>query len=214
MDALCAPKVALYGFAFFCIKFSIYAILLWMPIFLHTTRHYENHEIANLLTVYELTTLTGTVILGPLTDITYGKRSPIAVVSIALASLAAFILTFLSDSMSHVGLTVTMGFLGFFLGSIYHIVNITCCADLGKEQRGKKATATIAGIIDGFGSSGTGTGMFCLGIFIDAWGYQYGFLFVVSCVITLTLVPLSFILVKDLAEIRAIRARSEREREI
>jgi len=34
IDALCAPKVALYGFAFFCIKFSIYAILLWMPIFL------------------------------------------------------------------------------------------------------------------------------------------------------------------------------------
>ena len=104
-----------------------------MPIYLHTTRHYENQEIANLLTVYELTTLTGTVILGPLTDITYGKRSPIAVVSIALASLAAFILTFLSDSMGQVGLTITMGFLGFFLGSIYHIVNITCCADLGKE---------------------------------------------------------------------------------
>lgn len=100
-----------------------------------------------------------------------------------------------------------MGFLGFFLGSIYHIVNITCCADLGKEQRGKKATATISGIIDGFGSTGTGTGMFCLGIFIDNFGYQYGFMFVVSCMITLTIAPLIVILIKDLAEISELRAK-------
>ena len=95
-----------------------------------------------------------------------------------------------------------MAFLGFFLGSIYHIVNITCCADLGKEQRGKQATATISGIIDGFGSSGTGTGMFLLGILIDRWGYQIGFMLVVSIMITATLVPLTIILIKDIAEIR------------
>lgn len=35
IDALCAPKVALYGLSYFCIKFSIYAILLWMPICLN-----------------------------------------------------------------------------------------------------------------------------------------------------------------------------------
>lgn len=102
-----------------------------------------------------------------------------------------------------------MGVLGFFLGSIYHIVNITCCADLGKEQHGKRATATISGIIDGFGSLGTGTGMFCLGFLIDALGYQWGFMFVVSCMITLTLLPLSFILMRDMAEIMARRAREQ-----
>ena len=73
--------------------------------------------------------------------------------------------------MSKTGLTVTMLFLGFFLGSIYHIVNVTCCADLGKEQRGKTATATISGIIDGMGSLGTGVGMFSLGHLIDKHGY-------------------------------------------
>ncbi len=133
VEALCAPKVLLYGLTFFCIKFAIYAILLWMPIFLHQTRGYDNQEIANILTVYELTTLVGTVILGPLTDLTYGKRSPIALVAILCASITAFFLTFSFESISKQGLIVGMAFLGFFLGSIYHIVNITCCADLGKE---------------------------------------------------------------------------------
>ena len=100
---------------------------------------------------------------------------------------------------------VTMIVLGFNLGSIYHIVNITCCADLGKEQRGKTATATISGIIDGCGSLGTGLGMLSLGFFIDTWGYQYGFLAVITLMITLTLVPLTVILLRDLHEIRLQR---------
>lgn len=42
IDALCAPKVLLYGFTFFCIKFSIYAIVLWMPMFLSQSLDYDN----------------------------------------------------------------------------------------------------------------------------------------------------------------------------
>jgi len=124
------------------------------------------------------------------------------VLSIVFASMISFILTFMFNDLSQSGLIIAMAILGFFLGSIYHIVNITCCADLGKEQRGKKATATISGIIDGCGSTGTGMGMLCLGYLIDAFGYQWGFMFIVSCMITLTLLPLSFILMKDLEEIK------------
>lgn len=97
---------------------------------------------------------------------------------------------------------VAMGFLGFPLGATHHIVSITCSADLGKEQNGKRATGTISGIIDGFGSLGISIGMLSIGFLIDAWGYQYGFMFIVSCVITLALLPLSFLLRKDIADIR------------
>lgn len=48
---------------------------------------------------------------------------------------------------------------------------------------------------------GTGAGMFMLGILIDRWGYQWGFLMVVTVVLTLTVVPLTIILLKDLNEI-------------
>lgn len=151
-----------------------------------------------MLTAYEIATLVGTCTLGPLTDLTYGKRSPVAIAAIIIASIVAFFLTFMYDTLSKGGMVWTMVALGFSLGSIYHIVNITCCADLGKEQRGKRATATISGIIDGCGSLGTGVGMFCLGFFIDNWGYQKGFLAVITTMITLTLVPLTVILIKDL----------------
>lgn len=171
IDALCAPKVLLYGFTFFCLKFSIYAILLWMPMFLSQALGYVNAEIANLLTVYEVATLIGAVTLGPLTDLTYGKRSPVAVAAIVVASGASLVLTLMYNELSTTGMFVMMAILGYSLGSIYHIVNITCCADLGKEQRGKTATATISGIIDGCGSTGTGVGMFCLGFLIDELGY-------------------------------------------
>ena len=130
---MCAPKVLLYGFTFFCIKFSIYAILLWMPLFLSEVFRYQNTQIANLLTAYEVATLLGTCTLGPLTDLTYGKRSPIALGAITVASLISFYLTFAYGELSSTALFTVMSLLGFFLGSIYHIVNITCCADLGKE---------------------------------------------------------------------------------
>lgn len=208
LDALLAPKVLLYAFTFFCIKFSIYAIMLWMPMCLSQTQGYDNTEIANILTAYEVATLLGTCILGPLTDVMYGKRSPVAMAAIICASVTAFLLTFHHEELSIRGLMCYMFALGFFLGSIYHIVNITCCADLGKEQRGKKATSTISGIIDGTGSLGTGIGMFFLGHLIEKMGYTYGFLLVVSIMITLTLIPLSMILMKDLADIRRIQSSS------
>ena len=173
-----------------------------MPIFLNQTRGYENSEIANILTVYEVATLLGTVTLGPLTDLTYGKRSPISMVAILVASITAFFLTYKFEFMTKTGFCIGMAMLGFSLGSVYHLISITCCADLGKEQRGKRATATISGIVDGCGNSGAGTGMFCLGIFIEKFGYQYGFMFIVSVMITMTLVPLTIILLKDLKEIR------------
>ena len=99
---------------------------------------------------------------------------------------------------------IAMILLGFSLGSIYHLVNITCCADLGKEQRGKRATATISGIIDGCGSLGTGAGMFSLGIMIDHFGYRWGFLFIITLALTVALIPLNLILFRDLNEIKDI----------
>ena len=197
-----APKVISYGLTFFCIKFSIYALLLWMPLFLSQALSYSNTEIANLLTVQELTTLLGTCTIGPLTDAMRGRRSPILMSAICFSSIVCLYLTIKYEELSKSGMMAVMGLLGFSFGSIYHIVNITCCADLGKEQVGKSATATIAGIVDGFGSVGTATGMLLLGYFIQSFGYQYGFLLVITFMITLTLVPLSVVMAKEIRDIQ------------
>lgn len=47
-EAIKIPGVVLYGFSFFCVKFSVYAILLWLPLFLEDALGYEKSQIANL----------------------------------------------------------------------------------------------------------------------------------------------------------------------
>ena len=97
--------------------------------------------------------------------------------------------------------------LGFFLGSMLHMLCVTCPADIGREQKGKKATATITGIIDGIGTAGSGVGQLILGALIDKYGWHYGYLFTISAVISMTMIPLVFILIREIGEIRAIRSR-------
>ena len=199
----------LYGSSFFLVKFAIYAILLWMPLFLSRELSLNNNEIANLLTCYEVGTLIGTMTLGPLTDLFYAKRSPVAALSVICSSFIAFIIASKCHRLGKVYLTLDMSLLGFFLGSTYHIINITCCADLGKEQRGKQATSTISGIIDGMGSLGSGIGMLTLGYSIDHFGFRRGFLMVVAVAITLTLLPLGVVLKRDLQEISQRQSRQQ-----
>lgn len=42
MVALRAPYVVLYGWCFFCVKFAVYAVLLWMPMYLKEVRQFDN----------------------------------------------------------------------------------------------------------------------------------------------------------------------------
>ena len=51
--------------------------------------------------------------------------------------------------------------------------------------------------------------MFLLGNVIENYGYQFGYLLVITCMITLTMVPLTVILVKDIREIQQIMRREE-----
>ena len=40
--AICIPGVLNYGMAFFCVKFCVYAFILWLPTFLQKFRGYDN----------------------------------------------------------------------------------------------------------------------------------------------------------------------------
>ena len=40
-EALRTPGVLLWGLCFFCVKFAVYSLLLWMPLFLDQALHFE-----------------------------------------------------------------------------------------------------------------------------------------------------------------------------
>ena len=70
---------------FFCVKFSVYALLLWLPLFLDNELDMNSNEIANFASANELGTLFGGFTLGFLSDRCYRKRAPVGV----MASFAA-----------------------------------------------------------------------------------------------------------------------------
>ena len=89
----------------------------------------------------------------------YGKRSPTAVVACVLGSLIFYLMTLNFYSLTYVKLMINFFFYGVFMMGVASIVSATCSADIGKA-RGKKerAVSTVTGIIDGMGQIGAACG--------------------------------------------------------
>ena len=93
-EAMQIEGVLHYGFAFFCVKFSVYSLMLWLPLFLGQTLQKTNSEIASMVTWYEIGTLIGGSALGLLSDLLGGKRPPVAIFAIIVAGTISFYITF------------------------------------------------------------------------------------------------------------------------
>lgn len=104
--------------------------------------------------------------LGYLTDLTYGKRSPVALGAIILANIIIYVLTYKVLEMPEGLFYVLMFLIGFLISGLSNVINAACAADLGKQealQGNQKAISTVTGIIDGSGTLGTAVGQFTIG---------------------------------------------------
>jgi sugar phosphate permease len=149
------PGVLQYGFIFFCLKFAVYAILLWLPMFLTKELQYKNDEIPPMVTSFETGNLLGGITLGFISDYFYAKRAPVGFAAVLISFCICFTLTFTYDFIKPWLFGFQLFLLGLLLGGMHHIVCVTCSADLGARS---KATSTVTGIIDGMGSLGTSIG--------------------------------------------------------
>ena len=166
-----------------------------------------------MLSLYEVGVVIGAIILGGTSDYFYSRRSPIAMISIISSSAIMFAMAFNYTTLSETSFTVLLFWLGFFCGSLHHLICMTATADLGREQVGKRATSTITGIVDGIGTSGSGIGQIILGSTIEAMGWFKGFLLIIAIVITLALLPTSRVFIRELKEIREIRRQKAEEQQ-
>lgn len=192
---------------FFCIKFAVYSLLLWMPLFLEQELHIGKFQVANFLSLFEIGVVFGVIILGILSDCLNSRRSPIIMLFIISASSICFCLTFRYNEMSNLALSIALFFFGFTLGSVQHMINTTCTADLGRQVTGKQATATITGIIDACGNTGAGLGQVFLGAAIETLGWQHGYLMVVAIVIGVSTLPLMPVFKREVGEVLRLRRR-------
>jgi len=89
--------------------------------------------IANLSTVLDGGAIVGSILLGILSDMTYGKRSPIALLAVVCSITISFALTYKVLEMPTSLFFVLMFLLGFFISGLNNLINSACAADLGKQ---------------------------------------------------------------------------------
>ena len=84
-----------------------------------------------------------------------------------------------------------------------------CAADLGKQTAlhgNEKAISTITGLIDGTGSAGSAIGQLIIGATYTPWGFKWGYLAIISVDITVCIVPVVIILIKEISEYRRLKS--------
>ena len=150
--------------------------------------------------------ILGSISMGYLSDLTYGKRSPVSLFAIIMTCVIFYSLVIRYDYLSYGSLMVAFLFYGFFMQGVTNTIAATCSADIGKGSgKHTKAVATVTGIIDGSGSVGASIGQFVVGATETAYGWRYGYLLLVAIMQTITIFPLMKIFVGEVKDIKKLR---------
>ena len=142
-----------------------------------------------MITVYEIGALCGASVLGLLSDLMGGRRPPVLILSLTISGMILYIITFNFMTLSTLTYSFLLFVLGVFLGSLTHMLCITCTSDLG-TKKGNNKTGAVTGIIDGIGSFGQSVGQLIIGYTIDHFGWTWGYMFMLGSFVSLTIIPL------------------------
>jgi sugar phosphate permease len=109
--------------------------------------------------LYDVGTITGSLLLGILTDFLWGKRIIVVLFSLLIAGVGHIFLIFLDETRPALLFTLIF-FLGFLVGGTSNIICAPVCADIAKRAalKNESSIGTISGIVDGCGSFGASLG--------------------------------------------------------
>ena len=150
----------------------------------------------------------GSMALGYLSDKLYGKRSPVALGAVILASFISFSLYIWVIDMPTAIFFISMFMFGFFISGLNNLISSACATDLGKQEALKgneRATSTVTGIIDGTGTIGSAFGQLIVGQTQSAWGWYNGYWLVISIVVSCTVIPILKIAFNEFKELKKIK---------
>ena len=121
LTAWLIPGVLLYSSAFFCLKFAVYSMLLWLQLYLRAV-NFTTYESANVSTLFDVGALLGSMALGYLSDKLWAKRSPVAFGAILVSIALSYIITFENMNMSKGTFMFMMFLFGFFISGLNNLV--------------------------------------------------------------------------------------------
>lgn len=184
------PAVWILGAAYFGLKLIRYSLLFWLPFFLTRRLGYDEGTAGYLSTAFEAGGILGAIVVGWVADRRFAANPLRLVVPVLLALGAAFVLFRAVSSLGPAAVVASLGLIGFLLFGPDTLISGAAAQDLGRDR----ATASAAGIINGFGSIGAACQGMLTAAISQTWGWDALFLaFVgVSVVSALVLMPLAW----------------------
>jgi len=163
-------------FANFFVYIIRYAFMDWAPSFLNQTRNVELSHAGWMTAGYEIAGIAGSLIAGWLTDRYFkSRRGPVCVIYMLLTLLSIFIFWMIPPGYAMVDTFMLLS-IGFFIYGPQFLLAVMT-ADIAT----KKAAATAIGLTGLFGYlSGIVSG-WGLGLVVDKFGWDGGFLMLVIC---------------------------------
>ena len=102
--------------------------MLWLPYYLGS-KNYSSYETALLSSTLDIGNVMGGALIGYLTDLTYSRRTPLAVLSILLATVMQVFLIVIDPAYKGAFFFFIFIF-GLLMGGAVAIISGISCADL------------------------------------------------------------------------------------
>jgi len=135
---------------YFFVKFTRYAFLFWLPLYLSEALNYSDTQAGYTSIAYELIGFFGILAAGFGSDYLFkSRRFPISAIMLFGLAVMLFLQPFLSK-MGVVPTFISIGLIGFFTYGPDSIMSGAAAMDMGKEE----GAAMAAGLINGVGSAG------------------------------------------------------------
>jgi sugar phosphate permease len=148
--ALRSPVLWAFGASYFFIKYVRYALLFWLPYYLHGTLGYAVDRAAYVASAFEAGGIVGVIALGMLSD-RVRRWSRAALSMLSLLGLALALLLCGALPQHDVWLTVgALALVGALLFGPDSLLSGAAAQDVG----GAAAAATATGLVNGVGSLG------------------------------------------------------------
>jgi len=170
------PSLWTLGGAYFGLKLIRYSLLFWLPFFLTRQLGYEPGTAGYLATAFEAGGIAGALAVGWAADRWFAANPLRIVVPVLLGLAGAFLALRVLAPVGPAAVVASLAAIGFLLFGPDTLISGAAAQNLG----GGRATASAAGIINGFGSAGAACQGFLTATVSQAWGWDALFLVFVA----------------------------------
>lgn len=165
---------------YFFLKFTRYAFLFWLPLYLSEALFYSDQQAGYTSMAYEAFGFFGVLAAGFASDYLFkARRFPISSIMLFGLAIVLFIQPFLSP-LGVIPTIISIGLIGFFTYGPDSLMSGAAAMDMGKNH----GAALAAGLINGVGSAGQLLSPFAVAFVSQKYGWDALFqLFVVVALI-------------------------------